>query len=233
MHKTGSKHAPHAMALPLGAIVAAMRRDPDKMRILSACTLAAVAVVFEPPYLTLSTSLVQVGLRAESIPAPAYLAVGFLLLALLTLLAGTSADIFGRRLFLLIGLAGLTLSNILGLLWLDTPKAFVVADMMNAVSGVLVLPAAVAIVTLTFEKALRPFAYGILFAIQGTAMVLGMLLIPALGDVGKAARRSSRCWFSASSPSCWSYGVCRKVERPSRSVAGASSRNSCSWAVCS
>ena len=58
-----------------------------------------------------------------------------------------------------------------------------VADMMNAVSGVLVLPAAVAIVTLTFEKALRPFAYGILFAIQGSAMVLGMLLIPALGDV--------------------------------------------------
>lgn len=183
MHKTGSEHSPRAMAFPLGAIVAAMRRDPDKLRILSACTIAAVAAVFEPPYLTLSTSFIQVGLRAESSPAPAYLAVGFLLLALLTLLAGTSADVFGRRLFLLIGLAGLTVSNILGLLWLDAPKAFAVADVLNAVSGVLVLPAAVAILTLTFEKALRPFAYGILFAIQGTAMVVGMLLIPTLGDV--------------------------------------------------
>ena len=112
-----------------------------------------------------------------------FLAIAFLLLALFTLLAGTSADLFGRRLLLLAGLGGLTLSNVLGLLWLESPRAFALADTLNAISGVIVLPAAIAIVTLTFEPGLRPFAYGILFAVQGTALVVGIALIPILGGV--------------------------------------------------
>lgn len=159
----------------------ALKRDPQNLRILAACTLAAVATVFEPNYLTLSTTFVQTSLRAPNSPAPMILATAFLVLALYTLLAGTSADIFGRRLFLLLGLAGLTLSNILGLVWLETPRAFVVADALNAFCGVMVLPAAVAIVTLTFEPAVRPFAYGVLFGVQGTALVIGSLLISVLG----------------------------------------------------
>ena len=110
----------------------------------------------------LSTSVVQTWLRAPNSEAPMILTTAFLSLALLTLLAGTMADLFGRRRFLLVGLVGLTVSNVLGLLLLDTPKAFAVADILNAVFGVMVLPAAVAIVTLTFEPAVRPFAYGIL-----------------------------------------------------------------------
>ena len=126
MRETGSGHAPHAMALPLGAIVAAMRRDPDKMRILTACTLAAVAVAFEPPYLTLSTSVVQLvcvrkqpGARLPrcrlSAPCTAR-----------RCWPGYSADIFGRRLFLLIGgLVGLTVSNILSLLgWMHRRRSW-------------------------------------------------------------------------------------------------------------
>ena len=98
-------------------------------------------------------------------------------------MTGTLTDLFGRRLFLLVGLVGLNVSNLLGLLWLGTPRLFAIADTLNAISGVIVLPAAVAIVTLTFEPALRPFAYGLLFAIQGTALVVALLLIPALGGV--------------------------------------------------
>jgi len=166
-----------------GELMRALKRNPRDLQVLFACTMAAVATVFEPTYLTLSTSVIQTGLRAPNSPAPMVFAAAFLLLALFTLLAGSSADIFGRRRFLLIGLLGLTVSNLLALIWLDAPRAFAVADTLNAVFGVIVLPASIAIVTLTFEAALRPFAYGILFAVQGTALVVGSLLIPVLGEV--------------------------------------------------
>jgi DHA2 family multidrug resistance protein-like MFS transporter len=173
----------------LGAAIRALKRDPQALRILLACTLAAVVTVFEPGYLTLSTSLVQTGLRAPNSPAPLILAAAFLVLALITLLAGTSADVFGRRKFLVVGLAGVAVSNLLGLIWLGTPHLFVIADVLTTVSGVIVLPAAVAIVTLAFGPALRPFAYGVLFGVQGTALVVSALLVPLLGNVwdGRAA----------------------------------------------
>jgi MFS transporter, DHA2 family, multidrug resistance protein len=168
---------------PFALAVGALKQDPGKLGILTACTIAAAATVFEPAYLSLSTGVVEASLRAQDSPAPMILAIGFLLLALMTLVGGSFADIFGRRRFLLVGLVGLTLSNLLGLAWLGTPKLFVLADLLNAVSGVLVLPAAVAIVSLTYGPALRPFAFAVLFTVQGAAMVLAMMLIPWLGEV--------------------------------------------------
>jgi len=175
-------------ALPFGAMIEALKRDPGNLGILIACTAASVAAVFEPTYLTLSTSAIQTWLRAPNSQAPMILTVAFLVLALFTLLVGTLGDLFGRRRLLLIGLVGLTASNALGLLLLDAPRTFAIADLFNTFFGVMVLPAAVAIVTLTFEPAIRPFAYGILFGIQGTALVLASLLISMLGGVweGKA-----------------------------------------------
>jgi len=167
-----------------GMMYRALTRDPAKLRILFACTLAAVATAFEPTYLTLSTSFVQTGPRTPDSGVPMFFAVAFLLLALVTLIAGATADLFGRRLFLLLGLGGLMLSNLLSWLWLSTPQ-FVYADILNAICGVVVLPAAVAIVTLTFEPVVRPLAYGILFTIQGAAMVIAPLLITLLGGEEK------------------------------------------------
>jgi hypothetical protein len=54
----------------LGSIVRALKQDPQNLRILFACTMAAVATVFEPTYLTLSSSVIQAGLRAPNSPAP-------------------------------------------------------------------------------------------------------------------------------------------------------------------
>lgn len=172
-----------------GSIIRSLKRDAQAWRILLACTVATVATAFEPGYLTLSTSLIQTSLRAPGSPAPLILAVAFLVLALITLLAGTSADLLGRRKFLVIGLAGVTVANGLGMFWLDDLRSFILADVLTTVFGVIVLPAAVAIVSLAFEPALRPFAYGILFGAQGAALVAGMLLVPLLGDVwdGRAA----------------------------------------------
>jgi len=167
----------------LGLVIGALKANPSGLRILSACTVAAVATVFEPGYLTMSTSLIQAGLRAPNSPAPLILATAFLVLALITMVGGTAGDLFGRRRLLLGGLAGLTASNLLALIWLDTPSMFVVADLLTTVTGVIVLPASIALVTLAFEPAIRPFAYGVLFGIQGTALVISALLVPVLGDV--------------------------------------------------
>jgi len=170
-------------------VVRALKRDPHAWRILIACTVAAAATVFEPGYLTLSTSLIQTSLRAPNSPAPLILAAAFLVLALITLLAGTSADLFGRRKFLVVGLVGVAVSNLLGLVWLGIPHLFVFADLLTTVFGVIVLPAAIAIVTLAFEPAVRPFAYGVLFGVQGAALVVSTLLVPLFGNVwdGRAA----------------------------------------------
>lgn len=169
-------------AAQLGFMFHALTSDPGKLRILVACTLAVVATVFEPQYLTLSTSFIQAGLRTPDSQVPMIFSVAFLILAVLTLIAGTSADLFGRRLFLLLGLGGLMLSNVLGLFLLHTPQ-FVLIDILNTITGVVVLPTAVAIVTLTFEPVVRPLAYGILFGIQGTAVVISPLIIPLLGGI--------------------------------------------------
>lgn len=189
MNARAGAAAPGTGVPELGSVIRALKRDPQALRILFACTMAAVVTVFEPGYMTLSTSLIQAALRAPNSPAPLVLAAAFLVLALITLLAGAAADLFGRRLFLVMGLAGSAVSNVLGLSWLDTPRLFVFADLLTSVSGVIVLPAAIAIVTLVFEPGLRPFAYGVLFGIQGTAMVISSLLVPLLGNVwgGRAA----------------------------------------------
>ncbi len=184
MSEVAAASSRRGSALPFGAMVEALKRNPDDLRVLFACTAAAVATVFEPTYLTLSTSVVQTWLRAPNSEAPMILTTAFLTLALLTLLVGALADFFGRRRFLLLGLVGLTVSNVLCLFLLDAPRTFAVADILNAVFGVMVLPAAVAIVTLTFEPSIRPFAYGMLFGIQGAALVLASLFISMLGGVG-------------------------------------------------
>ena len=58
----------------------------------------------------------------------------------------------------------------------------------------IVLPMGIAIVTLTYEPDVRPLAYGILFGIQGTALVISPLIIPIMGgEMGMGVPRSSRC----------------------------------------
>lgn len=167
--------------LPIGAIVAAMRAQPAGVRTLLACTVSAAAAAFEPGYLTLSTSVIQTGLRAPNSSAPLMMATAFLVLAVLTLAIGSLADAVGRRIVLRVGLAGLTLANAAAMVALHQPGWFAVADTLTTTFGAIVLPASMAIVTLAFAEDLRPFAYGVMFGCQGLAMASSPLLIPLLG----------------------------------------------------
>jgi MFS family permease len=164
-----------AQFAPIGFLWADVTRDKDAFRVLIACTLAMVTSGLEPAFLTLSSSEIQNELRTPESHAPMYVAVGFLVLAVLTLVAGTAGDLFGRKRVMVIGLTGLTLANLFGALTLGTPQ-FVVTDVIAAITVIAVMPMCVAIITLTFPLAVRPLAYAMLFGSLGTAIILGASL---------------------------------------------------------
>jgi len=117
-HPSKSTHKFHlpGQFAPLGFLWKEVTRDTQAFRVLIACTLAMVTTGLEPAFLTLSTSEIQNELRTPGSHAPMYIAVGFLFLALLTLVAGTSGDLSGRKRIMVIGLSALTLANLFGAL---------------------------------------------------------------------------------------------------------------------
>ena len=156
----------------LGLIWKELGRDPQAFRILIACTLATVTTGLEPAFLTLSTSEIQNQLRTPGSNAPTFVAVGFLIFAILTLIAGTTGDLFGRKKILVVGLVGLTLANIFGALTLGTPQ-FAVTDILASISVLAVLPMCIAIITLAYPQNMRPMAYGMIFGSLFIAIILG------------------------------------------------------------
>lgn len=167
-------HLPDRFA-PLGFLWKDITRDKDAFRILIACTLAMVTTGLEPAFLTLSTSEIQNRLRTPESHAPMFVALGFLVFAVLTLIAGTTGDMFGRKRVMVVGLVGLTVANFIGALTLGT-KLFIATDVLASISVLAVLPMCVAIVTLVFPLAVRPLAYGMLFGTLGTSIIVGASL---------------------------------------------------------
>ena len=173
--KTKRKFHLPAQFAPLGFLWSELTRDKQAFRTLIACTLAMLTTGLEPAFLTLSTSEIQSELRTPGSHAPMYVAVGFLVLAMLTLVAGTSGDLFGRKRVMVIGLVGLTLANLFGALTLGTPL-FVVTDILAAITVVVVLPMCIATITILYPLIVRPLAYGMLFGSLGTAIIVGASL---------------------------------------------------------
>jgi MFS family permease len=152
--------------LIFGALVA----DRTALRVLVACMGAVFATSLQPPVLSLYTPDLQQGLRDPGSGAPLLVAAGYLLLAVLTLVGGASGDIFGHKRFLLLGLGGVLVTDVLGMLWLDTPQ-YALANALNTISSVLVIPMTVSLVTLAFPIQARPFAYGAIFGTQGVGLI--------------------------------------------------------------
>lgn len=160
-------HLPGPGKLMFGALVA----DRNALRVLIACLVAIIGTYLQPPVLTLYTPGVQAGLRDPGSGAPLLVAAGYLLLAVLTLVGGASGDIFGRKRFLMVGLIGVLVSDLAGMVLINSPDYFV-ANTANTIFSVLVMPMTIAIVTLAFPIQVRPFAYGAIFAVQGISLVL-------------------------------------------------------------
>ena len=103
--------------------------DRQAFRSLAACLLAIAAVNLMPPVISLGTAPIQVGLRQVGSGIPILVAANYLLLAILTLAAGATGDAIGRKLFLLIGLAGVLLAGLASMFWLGT-DGFLYADLL-------------------------------------------------------------------------------------------------------
>ncbi len=170
--KPGRKFRLPAQLAPIGIVGKELVRDPQSLRVLIACSLAMLTTGLEPAFLTLSTTFIQTRLRTPGSDVPMFVAVGYLILAVLTMIFGTTGDLFGRKRVLVAGLVGLTLANIFGGLTLGTPP-FIVADVAGTFTAIAVIPMCIAAVTLVYAPAVRPLAYGILFGLLGTAMIVG------------------------------------------------------------
>jgi MFS family permease len=152
-----------------------LKRDPQAFNTLIACTLAMVTAGLEPAFLTLSTPEIQNQLRSLGSHAPMYIAFGFLLLAVLTLIAGTSGDLFGRKLILVSALIGLTLANLFGALSFGTPQ-FIITDLIGTITAAALMPMCVALVTFAFPLGTRPLAFAFMFGLSCVAPITGAML---------------------------------------------------------
>jgi len=156
-------------------ILSALISDRQALRVLVAGMASLLAATLQPPILSLSVPELQQGLRDPSSGVPIQIAAAYLLLAVLTLAGGVSGDLFGRKRFLLLGLAGILLTNLGGMVLYET-SLYRAIHALNLISSVLIMPMTVALVTVAFSVQGRPFAYGALFACQGIGMVLAASL---------------------------------------------------------
>ncbi len=157
---------------PLGGqLQAFFSQDRGTLRLLLACVIAAIASAIDPPFFSLTSNEVQSFLRESDSSAPLVVAVEYLLIAVMTLAGGTFGDLFGRRRVLLIGLGTMLVMNLLGAFTLGTP-AYLTLHRLNIVASAFTLSMCVAIVTLSFDQAIRPFAFGMLFGFRSVAMLL-------------------------------------------------------------
>ena len=157
---------------PLGGqLQAFFKQDRRTLRLLLACVIAAIASAIDPPFFSLTSNEVQSFLRETDSSAPLVVAVEYLLIAVMTLAGGTFGDLFGRRRVLLIGLGMMLMMNLLGAFTLGTP-IYLTLHRLNIVASALTLSMCVAVVTLSFDPAIRPFAFGMLFGFRSVAMLL-------------------------------------------------------------
>lgn len=149
--------------------------DRQALRILVACVLGMVSTAIDPPFLALTSDAVQGVLQRTESRAPLIIAVGFLVLAVITLIGGTIGDLFGRRRVLMTGLCALIVANALDVFTIGA-RNHVPIFILKTISLGIVVPMCVAIVTLTFARSVRPFAYGMLFGAQTLALLVSALL---------------------------------------------------------
>jgi MFS family permease len=150
-------------------------QDRQDLLLLVACVVAVLCTVADPTYLSLTSAEVQTFLRETTSSAPLVVAVEYLTIAVMTLVLGTTGDLFGRRRLLLIGLGVIGVVNVLGMFTMGTP-AYLWVHRIDILAGACVLSMCVAIVALSFKGTLRPFAFGMIFGFRSVALLVSSVL---------------------------------------------------------
>jgi DHA2 family multidrug resistance protein-like MFS transporter len=157
--------------------------DRQSFRALSACLLAILCTYLAPPVISLGSPPIEQGLRAIGSGVPILVAANYLLLAILTLIAGATGDTMGRKRLLLIGLASVLLAELASMFWLGT-SGFFYANLLLNVAQVIITPMCIALAAFTFAPGVRPFAYGVIFSTQAVALGLSSVLYTLLKPLG-------------------------------------------------
>ncbi len=112
----------------------------------------------------------------------AYITSGYLaVLSAFLILAGALADKYGRRRIFIIGLAGFGLTSVLAGM-APSMEFLVVARLLQGVTGALLIPGSLSIITAAFEGPARARAFGIWAAATSALLVFGPLIGGVLVD---------------------------------------------------
>ncbi|MBK8051003.1 MAG: hypothetical protein IPK16_30235 [Anaerolineales bacterium] len=172
-------HIPGPGKLLFGNLTA----DRASFRALAACLLAILGTFLAPPVISLGSPPIEHGLRDIGSGVPLLIAANYLLLAILTLVAGVLGDTLGRKRFLLIGLAFVLAGQVASMFWLAT-GGFVYAHVFLNIAQVTITPMCIALAAIIFAPGVRPFAYGAIFSTQGIAIGSSSALYSLLKSVG-------------------------------------------------
>ncbi len=151
-----------------------------RLLVLMVCTMAAAAVALQPPVLALSNRAIQQNLRAPDSMLPLFAGGATLFYAAFVLAGGALGDAVGRRRMFLIGLGGLFFADIL-LMTAPTREFFIVVNFFAGVCMGLVMPMAVAVVTLEFQMQVRGLALAVLYAVQTMGIIFTAVIASEMG----------------------------------------------------
>ena len=144
-------------------------------RELQAASLALLAAGLNPTVYGPSLPNLQYAIAVRPDLESAYL-VSIVVTAGMFLLGGLFGDLYGRRRALVIGLVALAVANIAGTLTTGV-AAFVVTRIAAGGAVGLIIPVAIAVVAIEFERDRRAAAIGIAYAVFGLGTLAGLILL--------------------------------------------------------
>ena len=157
----------------------------NKNWILVATVVASGMVFLDGTVVNVAIARIGQELPSEvlgTLEGQAYITSGYLAILSATLiLAGALADKYGRRRIFMIGLAGFGITSVLcGIA--PNMEFLVIARLLQGVTGALLIPGSLSIITAAFEGQARARAFGIWAAATSALLVFGPLVGGVLVD---------------------------------------------------
>jgi MFS family permease len=163
--------------LRLPAFLTELTTDPVSFRTLIAACAAITAVALLPHVFDPAMPLTRLAVKQDP-GVRSLLTMGVVMQAGWLLVGGAVADVLRSERLVRIALGGLIASSFVAIL-ASTPVGLLLSAMGGGVSVALVLPFAVGAVAMTYRRAARATALGIVYAVYGA----GALAAPALALV--------------------------------------------------
>ncbi len=170
-----------SVATTAAAAGGAPESDPRRWAALGAVAVAQLMIAVDGTIMNIALPSAQQSLGMSDSGRQWVITIYVLAYGSLLLLGGRIADLVGRRRALLTGLAGFAAASVLGGLAVS-PEMLVAARALQGVSGALMTPAALALLSLTFTGAERAKAYGIYGTVMGSGSAIGVVLGGTLTD---------------------------------------------------